>query len=128
MKLLCNIPEVDNVVRYNSSKYVFRRVDGIPALVCDVEDEDAVRYMLGFPEFSIMDPEAAAVVDETEQQAETKMQADTAAADREAYALMTLDELREEYAQRFGKAAHPATKHETLVEKLLAPRFDGDEE
>lgn len=129
MKVLCDIREIDNIVHFNNSKYVFRRVDGVKALVCDVDDDAAVKFMLeSGPEFSIMDPEAAAEVDVKKDEAETKMQADTEAADREAYALMTLEELQEAYKERYGKAAHPATKHETLVDKLSKPRDENDEE
>jgi hypothetical protein len=120
MKVLCKIRELDNIVRFNNSKYVFSRVDGVDGLVCDVEDDEAIKFMLRFPEFSLMDPEVAANVDEQQAGSETQMQSDTAAADREAYQLMTLEELQEVYRERFGRAAHPATKHETLVEKLLA--------
>jgi len=125
MKVLCNIREIDNIVRFNNSRYVFRKVDGVDALVCDVDDDAAVAYMLASgPEFSLMDPEVAGALGEREADEATEMQHDTEAADREAYQLMTLDELQEAYHQRYGKAAHPATKHETLVEKLSKPRGD----
>lgn len=122
MKVLCDIREIDNIVRFNNSKYVFRKVDGIGPLVCDVDDDAAVAFMLASgPEFSLMDPEVAAEVANKEADEETEMQHDTEAADREAYQLMTLEELQEAFRQRYGKAAHPATKHETLVEKLSKP-------
>lgn len=128
MKLLCNIRELDNVVHFNNSKYVFRKVEGVPALVCDVEDDAAVAYMLNLgPEFSIMDPAVAGELSEKEADEETEMQHDTEAADREAYQLMTLEELQDAYRERYGKAAHPATKHETLVDKLSKPRDENEE-
>lgn len=122
MKVLCDIREIDNIVRFNNSKYVFRKVDGIGPLVCDVDDDSAVAFMLASgPEFSLMDPEVAAEVANKEADEETEMLHDTEAADREAYQLMTLEELQEAFRQRYGKAAHPATKHETLVERLSKP-------
>jgi hypothetical protein len=122
MKVLCDIREVDNIVHFNNSKYVFRRVDGVKALVCDVDDDSAVAHMLNLgPEFSILDPEVAADVAAKEEEEETEMKHDTEAADREAYSLMTLEELQEAYRERYGKAAHPSTKHETLVDKLSKP-------
>lgn len=127
MKVLCKIREIDNIVRFHGSKYVFHKVDGVDGLVCDVQDDAAVAFMLASgPEFSLMDPEVAAEIGAKEEEAETEMQHDTEAADREAYQLMTLEELQDVYRDRYGKAAHPATKHETLVEKLSKPR--GDEE
>lgn len=129
MKVLCNIREIDNIVRFNNSKYVFRKVDGVKELVCDVDDDSAVAYMLNLgPEFSVMDPAVAAEVTAKQEEEETDMKHDTEAADREAYSLMTLEELQEAYRERYGKAAHPATKHETLVDKLSKPRDEADEE
>lgn len=122
MKVLCDIREIDNVVRFNNSKYVFRRVEGVKALVCDVDDDAAVAFMLSSgPEFSLMEPEAAAELTAAQEEEQTEMKHDTEAADREAFQLMTLEELQDMYRARYGKNAHPATKHETLVEKLLKP-------
>lgn len=128
MKVLCKIREIDNVVRFNNSVYHFVKVDGVDGLVCDVQDDEAVKFMLeSDPVFSLMDPVAAVDLDAKAEEAETQMQHDTEAADREAYQLMTLEELQDAYRERYGKAAHPATKHETLVDKLSKPRDEGEE-
>jgi hypothetical protein len=129
MKVLCKIREIDNVVKFNNSTYHFVKVDGVDGLVCDVQDDEAVKYMLELdPVFSLMDPAAAVEVEAKQEEEQTQMQHDTQAADREAYELMTLEELQDLYKERFGKASHPATKHETLVEKLLASSPANEEE
>ena len=128
MKVLCKIREIDNIVKHNNSTYHFKQVDGVDGLVCDVQDDEAVKVMLeSGPEFSLMDPEVAIDLEAKAEEAETQMQHDTEAADREAYQLMTLEELQQAYRERYGKASHPATKHETLVDKLCAPRDENEE-
>ena len=129
MKVLCEIREIDNVVKFNNSTYHFVKVDGVDGLVCDVQDDAAIKHMLeSGPEFSLMDPVVAVELEAKKEEAETQMQHDTEAADREAYQLMTLEELQQAYRERYGKASHPATKHETLVDKLCKPRDENDEE
>lgn len=128
MKVLCKIREIDNVVKFNNSTYRFVKVDGVDGLVCDVQDDAAIKFMLeSGPEFSLMDPVAAVDLEAKTEEAETQMQHDTEAADREAFQLMTMEELVDAYKARYGKAAHPATRHETLVDKLSKPRDENEE-
>ena len=121
MKVIHRIRELDSVITINKTKYHFKPVAGV-GLVCDIADEDVVRAILAMgPEFELVHPEVAAKVDDDAADDETQMQHDTEKADREAYELMTLEELQEAFHQRYGRAAHPATKHETLVDKLCKP-------
>jgi hypothetical protein len=118
MKIVCNIPELDNVVTVGQSKYHFRRGPG-GKLVCNVEDEETVAAILSRgPEFELAAPETELAEDKLSDEDEEELEA--AALARATLESKTLEELQALYAEKFGRASHPASKHETLVEKLLA--------
>jgi hypothetical protein len=94
--------------------------------VADVEDPAHIKVLLGIDVYEVYEGQAA--VDEPEAPAPEQAE-DSAPTDAELTASleqMTLEELQAEYHHRFGKAAHPQSKHSTLVKKLAEARMSPD--
>jgi hypothetical protein len=94
--------------------------------VCEVANIDHITRLLAIPSFepyTAADAQVAADLDASSNElteAEQEIKPELANDLNE----MTLEELQAEYHYRFGKAAHPQTKHSTLVKKLAAARME----
>lgn len=147
MLIRCKLPEHDNIEVFQGTKYHFIK-NSAGVLVCDVQDDDAAtKFLLNSAVYEPYDDAAveaeklarakAGQVDQDEEDSESsddedgdgffeeqtgelpgitkKVEPETKA---DPYENATLEELQSIYKQRFGKAAHPSTKHETLLAKL----------
>ena len=145
MLLQLHIPEYDSIESTpDKSRYHFKK-NWLQHLVCDVEDQSHLAWFLGRPEFTPYDQEDAAEAARQVAKAKAAEAADVdeddedgyfdeagapppglnadgsnaeAEKDEDPYLNATLEELQAAYKDRFGKASHPSTKHETLLAKL----------
>lgn len=104
--------------------------------VADVSNKEHIKILLGIDAYEPYDgpaPAAApakAAEDETETETETTGGQEPAAdqptdevAIRAALANLTLEELQAEYHHIYGRAAHPQSKHATLLDKVVAGKL-----
>lgn len=112
MLVRCKIRERDNIERFGHTNYHFKP-DLNGNLLCEVDDEEALRHFLSLEQYEPFDDEEAPG---------DKAEGDDDFFEEDTGTLPGLDptyeELCELYKEKFGKAAHPATKYETLVAKL----------
>jgi len=119
MLVRCNIPEADNIVKVGYSTYHFKK-DVAGVLACEVDDAEHLQHLLGKDEFEPYEgvEGVAGEVDDDDDGIFSEVVAPPPGVDPLDNA--TYEELAAMYQEKFGKAAHPATKHETLLERLRA--------
>lgn len=128
MLIECTIPELDNLVTSGASTYHFRRMgDRSTPMLCDVVDTSHAADILSRPDFrraTVVEAGADADGDDADgdgDDAPPDSGDDQGGATEipEQYAMDTLDDLREKFRLRFGRAAHPQAKFETLLGRLV---------
>lgn len=116
MFIRCTLPEADNIEFFGQSKYHFKR-NSNGDLVCDVQDPAAASHFLSKDIYEAYNADEAP--DEA-QEADDGVFSEVIAPPPGVVDLdkATHEELVELYRERFGKAAHPQMKYETLLAKL----------
>lgn len=128
MLIRCKLPEFDNIELVGKTPYHFKK-NTIGHLVCDVEDADAARYLLSKDIYEPYDDEAVLqastlgdvadlVLDDDDEDFFDEPAAPPPGVKADPFENATLEELQGMYKEKFGKAAHPSAKYETLLAKL----------
>ena len=116
MLIECTIPEIDNILKVDQTTYRFIRISGDrkTPMLCDVVNDTHAAEILQMPGFKKPDDADAKPTGPD-------------ITDPGKFADMTYDELRAAYQMRFGRAAHPQAKFETLLAKMLDSQPDKPE-